>query len=153
MIKYLRKKLSGKASCPDGCYRCCRTKIYFIEEEWERIKDRPTPNGKGEAYCEYLDEDGRCSIYDERPIICRAMGKVDYLLLNCRHIKEELPKPPIGLEEYLRECKHGSKNGVDHLEGCNTPTKARAFMKEVFRLECEGEITEEEADVWTLLLD
>lgn len=48
------------------------------------------PNGKGIEYCEYLDENGRCSVYEERPIICRAFGVVKSKLLVCK--MENLPQ-------------------------------------------------------------
>ena len=41
------------------------------------------PAGKGSNYCEYLDSRGWCSVYDDRPIVCRAFGKVVSPMMTC----------------------------------------------------------------------
>lgn len=46
------------------------------------------PNGKGNDYCEYLDDSGKCSVYEERPIVCRAFGVVDTPFCFCEKTKQ-----------------------------------------------------------------
>ena len=114
VIQELREYFDGVADCPNGCYKCCYSKVRFSDEEWERIKDAPTPSGKGKNYCEYLDKDGKCTIYEERPIVCRAMGKTNHPFLCCKYIKQWQQKDvPQLLIDYLNSCKRLTKNGID----------------------------------------
>ena len=118
----LREYLSsGSCKCKSGCFECC-TKIFFTDSEKQRmdqsLRERginEPPNAKGDDYCEYLNENGQCSVYEERPIVCRAFGVVDTPFCFCdktseeRRIKETEP-----LKHYLsREMKFnkGYKHG------------------------------------------
>ena len=66
-----------KFSCKQNCFECC-TSINLSNEEKTRMQLvlekqglKSPPNGKGEEHCEYLTQEGQCSVYEERPIICR----------------------------------------------------------------------------------
>jgi len=94
-IKALRKEFAFKNfKCKTSCFECC-TAIEMTEVEKKRMDqslrkqgiDKP-PNGKGEKFCEYLGKDGKCSVYDERPIICRAFGRVNSAFLTCSYFRE-----------------------------------------------------------------
>lgn len=65
--------------CRRGCADCCVDRITVFEVEAQRIRHghagllangRPAPEGR----CAFLDEDGACRIYDDRPYVCRTQG-------------------------------------------------------------------------------
>lgn len=79
--------------CQSGCNFCCQNmKISFCEDEailiaeavskfsedekhslLQRVENfGPTESGKGTGQCALLGDDGKCSIYDNRPMTCRA---------------------------------------------------------------------------------
>lgn len=69
--------LSMRAKIPEACGPCeecggaCCGIILFSRWEWEQIEDK---RHAVSDTCPYL-EDGRCAIYDKRPIICRLFGQ------------------------------------------------------------------------------
>jgi Fe-S-cluster containining protein len=71
------------------------------------------PYGKGKEYCEYLDRDGKCSVYEQRPIICRAFGTINSPFLKCKHVEGNIPSKELEKElyEYGVEC---NRNGVSN---------------------------------------
>ncbi len=83
-IQFLRKHFEQWPSldCKD-CHECCGV-IRIAQEELGPILRllakkwyAEAPAGKWLNYCEYLDADGKCVVYEERPIICRVHGKMD----------------------------------------------------------------------------
>lgn len=69
----------GRLRCRAGCHACCTDGITVFELEADRIVARheqlledgdPHPEGA----CAFLDGEGRCRIYDERPYVCRTQG-------------------------------------------------------------------------------
>jgi len=94
IVKELRSELKPpkRFPCLKDCFACC-TAIKFLPAEkyaMDKLLRKKgisaPPAGKGKEYCEYLDADGRCSVYEERPIICRAFGVCRSPLLICRKI-------------------------------------------------------------------
>jgi Fe-S-cluster containining protein len=78
----------GKCS---GCTACCAESVSTFFVEWLRIRDYLVKGGRwaealqrAEAYafdelarpmkCPMLEEDGRCMIYEVRPLTCRIFG-------------------------------------------------------------------------------
>ncbi len=66
-------------SCGRGCTRCCQDELTVFELEAELIRHhhaelladgRPGPAGA----CAFLDADGACRIYAQRPYVCRTQG-------------------------------------------------------------------------------
>lgn len=81
--------------CKKWCWECC-TSIDFSVEEKQRMDLAlrnngyiEPPNWKGKDFCEYLDLEGHCSVYDERPMICRAFWVVRTPFLYCEYNTEE----------------------------------------------------------------
>jgi len=65
--------------CRRGCTECCVDGLTVFEVEADRIRHAaaallrsgvPHPQGR----CAFLDDDGACRIYDERPYVCRTQG-------------------------------------------------------------------------------
>ncbi|HLA03166.1 MAG TPA: hypothetical protein VJ019_10440 [Aestuariivirga sp.] len=64
--------------CKPGCTRCCGI-VPWSGIEWRRIADKRAATG---IACPYVRQ-GRCEIYDLRPIICRLFGAVDDGRIRC----------------------------------------------------------------------
>jgi Fe-S-cluster containining protein len=60
--------------------------VPFSKWEWDRIADKRKPTEEQEKIliCPYA-VDGRCEIYEKRPLLCRMFGAVDDPLLTCPH--------------------------------------------------------------------
>lgn len=85
-LKRLQKYFAThKYKCKKDCYKCC-TGISFLKEELTIMKKelrkqwyKTPPNWKGRDYCEYLTTEWRCSIYNARPMICRAFSDIKFI--------------------------------------------------------------------------
>ncbi len=77
----------GELACTPGCADCCRRRLTITSVEAARIEallaaiapsarevivERARSNAADA--CAALDEDGRCSIYAARPMVCRSHG-------------------------------------------------------------------------------
>jgi len=60
--------------CKPGCTDCCGP-VPFSKWEWSRIKDKRNARGLN---CPYA-VNGRCDIYEQRPLMCRLYGAVETL--------------------------------------------------------------------------
>ncbi len=87
MFRRVQSRHQDKFSCRKGCHGCCAAGLTVsnVEVRWiERwLSDNPSRLQKildGEKmlrhphFCELLDEEGQCSIYEVRPLICRSHG-------------------------------------------------------------------------------
>lgn len=76
--KVPRLRCQGK--CQDYCGAIPMTRV-----EWQRITSRLgyAPKGDETLTCPMLTDEGRCSVYRERPLICRLWGAVEDL--RCPH--------------------------------------------------------------------
>lgn len=65
-------------NCQGKCAESCGP-IFMSRVEWERIIEAVgyEPVGQDDLTCPLLTEDGRCSVYEIRPTICRLWGMVD----------------------------------------------------------------------------
>lgn len=75
----LRRLHAGRLHCARGCSDCCVDDLTVFEVEAEQIRqvhgellrsERPHPRGK----CAFLDLEGGCRIYQQRPYVCRTQG-------------------------------------------------------------------------------
>lgn len=75
-----------------GCTQCCSESVnaFYIEflNIWRRLKKDPARKRRlmprilryymlemvERASCPFLDDDGRCAVYSERPLVCRQFG-------------------------------------------------------------------------------
>ena len=71
--------------CKPGCTDCCGP-VPFSKWEWDRVSDKrhATPEHIKILTCPYA-VNGRCEIYEQRPLICRLFGAVDAPLMTCPH--------------------------------------------------------------------
>jgi uncharacterized protein len=79
-----------KFECKKNCTDCCGP-VPFSKWEWSRVKDKRKGTG---LTCPYA-VNGRCEIYDKRPLICRLFGTVEDL--RCPH--GQRPKKLLTKEE------------------------------------------------------
>ncbi len=75
----LAARHAGRLSCRKGCAGCCIDGLSVFEVEAERIRRnharlleeaQPHPEGR----CAFLDAEGACRIYADRPYVCRTQG-------------------------------------------------------------------------------
>lgn len=112
-LKGLRKFITDnyRGHCRNGNYECCGG-VMMTKEEKERIDAylkllglKKPPQGKGKDYCEYLTKEGKCSVYAERPIICRSFGLIKEMHGPCQGCTSEKQMTTPGfLRGYLSTC-------------------------------------------------
>lgn len=67
--------------CKEGCSECCGI-VPFLDIEWNKLDNPKKPWFTGTT-CNFL-KDGKCSIYDNRPFMCRLFATCDEEpLLRC----------------------------------------------------------------------
>jgi len=65
--------------CAPGCSKCCVAGITVWRVEADHIQeylsslDKRVMSSSGDR-CAFLDDEGRCSIYQARPVVCRIWG-------------------------------------------------------------------------------
>lgn len=78
-VRRLSELHEGRLRCAKGCSTCCVDGITVFEVEADNIRRRnhellssaePGPEGA----CAFLDADGACRIYGDRPYVCRTQG-------------------------------------------------------------------------------
>jgi len=80
------KVFEGKIKCKPGCYTCCVGGLTITKLEADAILEFLETNNiklplesNHKNLCKNLDKDGRCLIYQVRPIVCRSHGvPLDY---------------------------------------------------------------------------
>ncbi len=70
---------SSKMKCSQGCSKCCVDGITLLRVERDRIlshlKNKNEMPAKSESgRCAFLSSEGRCKIYEIRPLVCRTWG-------------------------------------------------------------------------------
>lgn len=78
-VEVLEKIHAERLKCKKGCSACCIDEITVFEIEAENIKlhhaellENGKPHDVGK--CAFLDQDGACRIYENRPYVCRTQG-------------------------------------------------------------------------------
>jgi len=77
--KALEKIHSERLQCGRGCSACCLDDLRVTRIEAERIRRaHPDLLRNGEPHpvggCAFLDEQGACRVYADRPYVCRSQG-------------------------------------------------------------------------------
>ena len=75
----LHRRHAGRLQCRRGCIDCCVDDITVFEIEadhirrhWSDLLEQGLPHPPGR--CAFLDGDGACRIYAQRPYVCRTQG-------------------------------------------------------------------------------
>lgn len=75
----LASRHAGRLRCGRGCSACCIDGLSVFEVEAERIRrahaellERGEPRAPGA--CAFLDAQGACRVYADRPYVCRTQG-------------------------------------------------------------------------------
>ena len=96
-LRPLDRRHADRLRCGRGCSDCCVDGITVFEVEAERIRERhgdllargaPHPAGR----CAFLDGEGACRIYPDRPYVCRTQG---YPLRWIEEPDEDDPEVPV----------------------------------------------------------
>lgn len=109
--KALAEVHSARLKCGIGCSSCCvdGISVFAIEAEnirkkHERLVESETPHSPGA--CAFLDEQGACRIYEDRPYVCRTQGlplrwfdELEGELVEFRDICPLNDEGPEGLED------------------------------------------------------
>jgi len=75
----LAERHRERLRCGRGCSDCCQDGLTVLEVEADRIRRAhpgllasgdPHPSGR----CVFLDGDGACRVYEDRPYVCRTQG-------------------------------------------------------------------------------
>ncbi len=75
----IEANLPGKLACRAGCADCCLDDLTAFTIETDLIREihgdllnaaEPHPKGA----CAFLDSDGACRVYAQRPYVCRTQG-------------------------------------------------------------------------------
>ena len=64
-----------KSHCKNGCFECCTNSVQFAKEEMERAGDY-----KYNGVCSFLDENKKCGVYENRPLVCRIYGASEIMI-------------------------------------------------------------------------
>jgi len=66
-----------KFECRRGCSECCVHPIWS-RAEWDRLPESRREN-KASLMCQYSCADGKCEVYERRPLTCRLFGSTERL--------------------------------------------------------------------------
>lgn len=69
--------------CKPGCSDCCGP-VPMAKPEWQAIKLAKRAAGQDCLTCAYL-VDGACSVYQDRPFLCRLFGATTDAKMACPH--------------------------------------------------------------------
>jgi Fe-S-cluster containining protein len=71
-------------TCKPGCSDCCGV-VPLAKPEWQAIKLAPrADHGSNCMTCDYLI-DNKCSVYADRPFLCRLFGATTSAKMRCPH--------------------------------------------------------------------
>jgi hypothetical protein len=75
----LASRHASRLKCARGCSDCCRDDLTVFSVEADRIRrHHPQLLAQGEPHpagaCAFLDDDGACRVYADRPYVCRTQG-------------------------------------------------------------------------------
>jgi hypothetical protein len=78
-VSVLAFRHAKRLRCRRGCCDCCADGLTVFEIEAERIRrnhasllESDLPHAEGA--CAFLDDEGACRIYEDRPYVCRTQG-------------------------------------------------------------------------------
>jgi uncharacterized protein len=75
-VAQMSARAGDALSCKRGCDACCVGGLSVLPVEAaliEALRTRP-PAHQREGMCAFLDDDGACTVYEARPVLCRTHG-------------------------------------------------------------------------------
>jgi Fe-S-cluster containining protein len=75
-VAQMSARAGDALSCKRGCDACCVGGLSVLPVEAaliEALGTRP-PAQQREGMCAFLDDDGACTVYEARPVLCRTHG-------------------------------------------------------------------------------
>jgi len=138
-LRALLDEISSKSSVScfqkwQQCYHCCTT-IFMTKWEETRakkcLKDQwysEPPNWKWKSFCEYLNENWQCCIYDERPIVCRMYWLFDEPFMKCPLNNHVTQKMIPELAQYLVSCRNSTVQNANADITMKEWTKTKLFF-------------------------
>lgn len=107
IIRFLRRNIPTFA-CEPGCHDCCGP-VTASSEEISRLpvkSEAEHAEGLADWRCPYLGEHG-CTVYAERPLICRVFGTTPRLACPRGRKPEVLLAPKVEQQvwQFLRETR------------------------------------------------
>lgn len=75
-VAQVSARAGDAVTCKRGCDACCVDGLSVLPVEAALIEvhgGRPPPQQR-EGMCAFLDDDGACTVYDARPVLCRTHG-------------------------------------------------------------------------------
>lgn len=105
IVRFFRERIPA-FTCKPGCHDCCGP---VAASSWEVEQMGPPPPKKRaqELECAFLGPDG-CTVYAERPLLCRVFGTVPRL--PCPHGQRPLVlldgQTEAELNQFFRQTRH-----------------------------------------------
>jgi len=120
-----------KFECVDGCTECCGATLWTYIE-WKLISDWLKERGREERFakdifekCPYI-ENGKCSIYEVRPLVCRLFGVTKRL--KCPYREPEFYLPDEFADKLVEAVK---RILIDLLEYRKVTDETKRFVAEL----------------------
>ena len=108
-LKKLRSSTITNWVCKKDCFACCWPIVFLKQEkilmdlELESKWLKEPPQWKVKKYCEYLDNNWKCSVYNNRPLVCRMFWNIEKL--KCQFRKQtKFIKEDNKMQWYSKRC-------------------------------------------------
>lgn len=82
-LKALRDQVP-KIECKGLCHHSCGP-VPMSNAEFQLLKDAKKLPQEGALDCPFLTSEKKCSIYEDRPMLCRLFGVVNHHMMRCPH--------------------------------------------------------------------
>jgi uncharacterized protein len=120
----IQSRNSAKMKCGQGCHSCCVPNLTVFAIERENLKEliQSTPGleqklrdleasdpFQGER-CKFLEADGKCAVYEARPLVCRSHGAP---LFSKQDDKQLLDVCPLNFDDIKNLAELASENFIN----------------------------------------
>jgi Fe-S-cluster containining protein len=71
--------------CPSGCHKCCQpVQCTYAEAEAMGIPGQSWTGARPDGKCALLDDEKGCTVYENRPALCRMFGSAKEGMFCCK---------------------------------------------------------------------
>jgi Fe-S-cluster containining protein len=116
---------AARLQCKRGCSSCCVDELTVFAVEADHIRRHHedllaagAPHAEGA--CAFLDEEGACRIYAERPYVCRTQGLPLRWIAEDEEEQEEEQRRPVELRDICPLNETGETIELLRVEDCWT---------------------------------